>query len=341
MTEFISPVMRLVQGSTVLREKKDENNKPVLDKETGQPVQECFIAVAIAKDDPQLQAFYALYQQTAMAAFPQLFDANGNCLHPRFAWKVQDGDGVDKNGKPVSGKPGFAGHYIFKMATRFQPACYHYGKYDPSQRIPNPADVIKPGYFVRVSGKIEGNGVGANAGQAVPGLYVSPNMIELIAYGQEIVSGPDAAAVFGAAPVVGNLPAGASTTPPLPTNAAAANGLAAPQVGGGLPGVGGGAPGGLAAPGVGPGAGLPTPGIGGAAAAPAPSLGLPGAGGAGLALPGAGGGLGAPPAGLGAPPQGPVYQMQPSAQGATRESLNALGWTDDMLIQAGHMIRVS
>lgn len=337
MTDFISPVMRIVQGSVVLREKKDEDNKPVLDKETGLPVQECFIAVAIKKDDPNLQAFYALYVETAKAAFPQLFDANGNCLHPRFAWKIQDGDGNDKNGKSVANKPGFAGHYIFKMATRFQPSCYHYGKYDPSQRIPNPADVIKPGYFVRVSGTIAGNGVGANAGQAVPGLYVSPNMIELIAYGQEIVSGPDAAATFGKAPVVGALPEGASTTPPLPTNAAPANnGLAAPGVGTGLPGLAAPQQAGLAAPAV----GMGLPGQTQQAAAPTPSLGLPGQTG-GLALPGQGAGLGAPPTGgLGAPPQGPVYQMQPSAQGATRESLHQLGWTDEQLIAGGHMIVV-
>lgn len=43
-------------------------------------------------------------------------------------------------------------------------------------------------------------------------------------------------------------------------------------------------------------------------------------------------------AGAAAAPSGPTYIMQPSANGATRESLLAAGWTDAALIQAGHMV---
>lgn len=303
-TTFISPVGRLVQGGMTLQPKKDNDGKPVLDKETQQPVMECFLAIAVKKDDPQLSAFYALFAAQARMSFPHLFDAQGACAHPRFAWKIQDGDGVDKSGKSVKDKPGFAGHWIFKMATRYAPRCYNFGKYDPSQVIQNPDDVIKKGYYIRVSGTIDGNGVLPNNAQAVPGLYVSPNMVELIDRGEEIVSGPDAAAVFGAAP----LPAGMvpmQTAPILPGTTVAA-GLTPP----GLPGLGVAAP--LAVPGL-PVAGLPVAG----SMPPMP-------------------GLGAPPAAVAAP----TYQMTASAQGATREALHALGWTDDMLIQQGHMIKL-
>ena len=32
--------------------------------------------------------------------------------------------------------------------------------------------------------------------------------------------------------------------------------------------------------------------------------------------------------------------MTPAAQGATREALNAQGWTDELLIQHGYMVKV-
>ena len=291
-TQFITPVGRLVQGSMSLQPKKDDKGQPVLD-DKGQPVHECFLAIAVRKDDPGLAAFYGQFTAQARASFPHLFDAQGNCTHPRFAWKIQDGDGTDKNGQSVANKPGFAGHWIFKMATRYAPRCFHHGKYDPSQQIQNPDDVIKRGYYIRVSGSIDGNGVGANAGAAVPGLYVSPNLVELVAFGEEIVSGPDASAVFGGNAITSPLPAGASSVPKIAAAAPPSN-LAPPPA-------------------------LP--------AAPAAMPAAPG--------------LPAAPAAMPAPPAaGPVFQMQPSAQGASREALLANGWTDDQLIAAGHMIRV-
>ena len=47
-----------------------------------------------------------------------------------------------------------------------------------------------------------------------PGVYLNHSMVEFIGHGVEIITGPDAAAVFGGAP--GALPAGASATPVAP-----------------------------------------------------------------------------------------------------------------------------
>jgi hypothetical protein len=312
-TVFISPVGRLVQGGMSLQAKKEANGQLALDKTTGQSIHECFLAIAVRKDDPQLPAFYALFDSQARMSFPHLFPNGGACTHPQFAWKIQDGDGVDNEGKSVAGKPGFAGHYIFKMATRFAPRCFHHGKYDPSQQIQNPDDVIKKGYFVRVSGTIDGNGVQPGTA-AKPGLYVSPNLVELVAFGEEIVSGPDAAAVFGGAPAI-TLPAGASTAPILPAPGMPATSLTPPPLPGQMP--------------------TAIPAAVGPAVPPvaAPALPLPGAASAAFPLPGA-----VSPAAANPQPQ---YQMTASAQGATREQLHALNWTDDALIAAGHMIRVA
>lgn len=332
MTDFISPVARLVQGQPSLQVKKNQKTGLPEKDEQGNPIMESFIAIAIRKDDPQLMPFYNLFLQTAQAEFPHLF-VNGQCQHPRFAWKIQDGDGTDVNGQSVAGKPGFAGHYIFKMTTRFAPKCYHYGKYDPSQLIQNPDEVIKRGYFVRVSGSIKGNGVKPDDRSNVPGLFVSHSMIELVAFGEEIQSGPDASAVFGAQPIQGALPPGASQTPLVaPAVAGGANGLQAPALPGQLPG---------ALPAIG---GAPQIGVAAPLQPAQPALGaLPAIG--GVAAPAA---LPALPGAQLAPLQPaqqaqPQYQVTPAAaaMGATLDGLLAQGHTIESLLAAQYITRVA
>lgn len=316
MIEFISPVARFVQGSLTLETKMDQQTgKPKLD-ENGQPIKEQFMAIAIRKDDPGLGQFYALFVAAARADFPHLFDAQGNMTHPQFAWKIQDGDGVDSSGKSVKDKPGFAGHYIFKMGTRYLPKCFHHGKYDPAQQIQNPNDVIKKGYFVRVAGTIRGNGVTPQDRTNKPGLFVSPNLVEFIAFGEEIVGGPDANKIFGSAPAIGVLPPGATAAPVL----------AAPGGPAGMPA--------LTAPGT---AATGLPGIGGTPTLPAvaaPATATPT-----LALPGAGAGVPTltPPT---LTPPGPRYVVNPAlaAQGFTPDILKQQGWTDEAAIAAGHLV---
>jgi hypothetical protein len=312
--ELVTPVGRFVQGSITLEVKNDPTtNKPKL-AEDGSPIKECFIAIAIRKDDPQVGAFFQAITTQARAEFPHLFDAAGNCTHPKFAWKIQDGDGVDQNGKSVKDKPGFAGHWVFKTNTRFLPKCYHYGKYDPAQMIQNPEEVIKRGYYVRLGLRISGNGVTPQDRTQVPGMFLSPNLVELVAFGEVIVGGPDAQETFGKAAPITALPPGASAAPIVgaPTPAS-----------GGLPGL------------------APPPMPGGTPALPALHPAMPAATG----MPAIGGPAAGPPVAhrpqlAPPPPAGPVFVMQPSAMGATREQLHAQGWTDDLLIQHGHMMRV-
>lgn len=304
---------RFVQGGLKLMPKTDDKGNKVMKKDApGEQVQECFIAVAVPKNDPAFASTYwPTYHQVARAAFPSLFDAAGNCVHPRFAWKVQDGDGVDKNGKSVKDKPGFAGHYVFKLVTQFAPRCYIKDSHGNLQQLEDPEKLIKRGFQVAVAITLDGNGVGADSGNAVPGLFASPNMVLFVAPGEEIISGPDPNEAF-----------------------AGINTAAAPA---GVPTTGLSAPGGLAPPAL-PGApGNAPPSLPGAAVPASPAAGLPAPGNVGLGPPPA-----APGAGLGPPPvaAGPVFTMQPSAQGATRESLHALGWTDEQLIAQGHMTRV-
>lgn len=209
-TEFLTPVGRLVQGDPFEAQTKNMQGQPLMTM-SGQPTQRYFIGVAFRKDDPAWPALYAKLVDSARSAFPALFDAAGNCTHPRFSWKVADGDGIDDNGKSNANKEGFAGHWILKFSSSFAPRCFHAGHYQPHEQIQDP-HAIKRGYYVRVAGSIEGN-----SNPTKPGLYVNLNMVELAGMGAVIQTGPDAGAVFGGAPAP--LPVGAA---PLPMHAGSA-----------------------------------------------------------------------------------------------------------------------
>lgn len=224
MSQFLTPIGRLVQGDAMTPQTKDQQGAPLTIKtgpNAGQPTQRYFIAVAFRKGDPAAEQFIATLRNDARAAWPQWHDATGKCTHPKFSNKITDGDGVDDNGKPNATKEGFAGHWVVKFSSSYPPKCFHAGRYQPHEQIQSPLE-IRRGYFVRVAGGAETNG---NAQK--PGIYVNLNMIELAAQGPEIVSGPDASAVFGGTPA-GAMPAGAT---PLPPTGAPAGRVMLPKAG--------------------------------------------------------------------------------------------------------------
>lgn len=355
-TRFTSPVGRLVQGSVDEPQTKDAQGNPRVVKtgpNAGQPNPQYFIAVAFPKADPQgeFAAFWQVLNAQAAADFPNLFPQGpaGACVHPNFSFKYIDGDGRDQNGKPNAEKEGFAGHHVIRFASSYPPRCFHAGRYSPHEQIQEKG-AIKRGYFVRVNGSVEGNG---NAQR--PGLYVNLDMVELSAYGPEIVSGPDASTAFGGGPAA--LPPGASATPPAtpsaPTGAyPAAPGNAAPAAPGYAPPAAPAAPAPAAPPAAAggyPAAASPAP------ASPAPAAPYAGymagptppAGGAPAANPAAPAASTAPsptaypsspPAPPAAPPAAAGPQLTAAANGATYEQLIAAGWTDDTLRQHGLMI---
>lgn len=363
--DFLTPVGRLVQGDPFEAQTKNMQGQPLVTM-SGQPTQRYFIAVAFRKDDPNFPAFYQKLVEVARGSFPQLFNAQGQCSHPRFSWKLMDGDGVDENGKSNATKEGFAGHWVVKFSSSFAPRCFHAGHYQPHEQIQDPR-TIQRGYFVRVAGTIEGND---NAQK--PGLYVNLSMVELAGQGPVITSGPDAASVFGAAP--GALPPGATALPMnagMPAAASQMPGMApaaapmmpgmpaAPMAAPAMPGNAYPAAPAPAAPGY-PQTPMAVPsmpnGVAPAAttyptspampaAAPAPMAVAPNP--AFLAGPGGVPGAAAPVAGMPAPamapaagapiapPSSPV--MTAAAGGATYEQFRAQGWTDEQMRASGYL----
>lgn len=347
MTDFISPPGRLLQGEVLGAQTKDNKGQQLTVKtgpNKGAPTQRAFIAVGFPKTQAawwqeqapphangQPNTFWQDIYNTARSGYPQHFNPDGSCKHPRMAFKVMDGDGVDDNGTPNNTKEGFAGHWVVKFSSSFIPQAIMNGATlnpnDPVQK-----DAIKRGYWVRVLGNMA-----PNIGSEVPGVYINHNGVEFIAYAEEIKSGPSAAAAFAANAYTGPLPPGATLAPPTPTATPSMPGAAVP----GIPGV-------PAMP-----SSMPAPQM---PAMPAPAgVPMPGAPAAMPAMPAPAGvqpnhafvqgaigvppGVPAPPAmpAMPAAPQVPQYQMIGGAASFTREQMHANGWTDDALIAGGMM----
>lgn len=302
---FTTPVGRLVQGDAFVPQTKDQQGNLRVVKSgpnVGHPAPQFFVSVAFPKIGPngapnaEFEAFRVMLDRVARAEWPGLFpNPAGPCVNPLFTMKIKDGDGIDRNGKSNATKEGFAGHWVVSFASAYAPKVVRPTSPGVWETITDHA-TIKRGYFVRIAGSATGND-----SPQTPGIYVNLDMIELVAYGAEIISGPDAATAF-AAPAA--LPAGASAmplaaSPAMPPVSALPGGVSAP-------------PPTPAAPPVQPYAGFMAPPV---TAAPPPP----------------------PP--VSAPPvtASPIRTMLPAAQGATYESFIALGWTDAALVANGYM----
>lgn len=156
------------------RPKKDVRTKQPIIKD-GQPVTQYAFGVAIDKNTFAAQVWPQL-QAEARAAFP-------NGAPPNFTYKFKDGDTVDAKGQPYSAREGYAGHCVMTIATEgFAPTVYK--QEGGSYRQLSPEE-IKCGDFVAVSLTIKYNGA---VSPNTPGLYLNPQGVVLIGYGQEIVS---------------------------------------------------------------------------------------------------------------------------------------------------------
>ncbi len=235
-SRFTSPKMRFVQGDLDEPQTKDAQGNPRVVKtgpNAGQPNPQYFVAGAIPKNSPEWPAFWAQLVNQAVADFSNLFplgaqpiiDAGGPVgipqgalLHPKFSFKVIDGDGLDDNGKSNADKPGFAGCWVVRFASSYAPKCFHVGHYAPQDQIQEKG-AIKRGYYIRVNGSVDGNG---NAQR--PGLYVNLDLVELTETcppDQLIISGPSAQEAFGGNGAAAPSPAAGSPAPASPPPPAA------------------------------------------------------------------------------------------------------------------------
>ena len=207
--EFVTSVGRIVWGnpakSTI---KKDQNTKqPVI--RDGKQVEQWAFGIAFPK--AEFGQYVLPYLQQAVAAvFP-------HGVPPAFSWKIKDGDGVDRQGKPYNTREGYAGNYILTVSTEaFAPPIY---KNEGGRYRQMAENEIKTGDYVVVKLNVKANQP-TNASHT-PGLYINPMGIEHVGYGQEILgSSADPDEMFGGRTY--QLPPGASAAPVAPVSNVAA-----------------------------------------------------------------------------------------------------------------------
>lgn len=210
--DFVTPAGRMVSGSWTEINTKDHKGRPLDPKKYNR-----FVALAFPKTtanwwDEQGELGLTL---TAVRQASHDHYKGSEWQNNDFAWKIDNGDDPKH-----AGKEGYAGHWILKF-TRYETigACRVYNT--ANQEIIDPMQ-LKRGYYYRISGSCKAN---EQTGEQA-GVYMNMNMGQLVGVGQEIVSGPSAAQVFGtpatlpagvqAAPAVGGMPA----APALPTGGA-------------------------------------------------------------------------------------------------------------------------
>jgi len=214
--EFLTPILRLLQGDAFEAQTTNMEGKPLLGDDL-KPYVKYFIAAGGRKGDPGVEAFKAQIEAAARKEWPAFFPNGGACTHPNFSYKIIDGDGYDQNGRHNATKEGMAGHWIFRFSTGFPPKCYNLGSYNPMTDQLAPINGVNPiprGYNIRVHGFLK-----SNKNATKPGMSLYHDLIELNPSdpSQVIISGPDAASVFGGAPapaVAMAAPAPAMLAPP-------------------------------------------------------------------------------------------------------------------------------
>lgn len=232
-------VGRFVSGSLTDKRDTDMDDRPIpADK------QQFEIGIAFRKDDPKLPQIFqgiAAHAWQEFARDPNAQQKIGTAAqyfpaHPQaldgFSWKISDGDKPNRKGQ-VSEHT--RGHYVFYFKSSYAIKCAN------QQNAEIPADQIKRGYFVDVSFTTAGNGEQGDRA----GMYLNPEFVRLIAYGEEIRGGVSAAEAFANAPVPSQLPPGASAMPVAGNPAALPAGAPAGGMPTGMPGLpqGQGAPG--------------------------------------------------------------------------------------------------
>lgn len=216
--EITTPVGRLVQGSLYVPQTTDMDGKPLEYKtgaNKGMPRVTYFVALAIKKGNEQHWAqteWGALIYGIGAAANPKEHNA------PAYAWKITDGDDnneFNSQGKPRKIKPcerdGYPGHWVLSFASSYMPGLYTLvNERQPKELNEIDANgelkrVINLGDYVQIFATANSNG-----STTTPGIFLNPQMVCLIAYGDRIFTGKDVNDVgFGTT----TLPEGASLTP--------------------------------------------------------------------------------------------------------------------------------
>lgn len=230
--KYTSPIGRIVQGNPLSGNPQtiQNTNTPKLGK-NGEQLVNYYANVAFDKANPKTgEMIAAIFTECARlypALFPFGYQPNarsdtqppinaGGCIRNDFAYKIKDGDGYDSNGKAHALKEGWKGHWIVQVSTYAGAMRVVNGLSGNSAitEVGSGPNHIKTGDFVVCCLDISSNGWAGDA-QSKPGIYMNPDLLQLVGYGDAIISGPNPDEMLkGAAEAIGGyVPAGMSTTP--------------------------------------------------------------------------------------------------------------------------------
>jgi hypothetical protein len=204
---FTTPAGRMVGGDLYNGKTTDGEGRPLVYKsgdKIGQPRKDYYVAIAIPKGPEQhwsTTPWGAVIWAKGHASFP-----GGQAQTPKFSWKIIDGDSTIPNTKGTKpcDREGYKGNWVLAFSGAMPPKLYRLENGHPVPALE--AGAIKPGYFIQINGD-----VASNDSMQQPGVYLNHGMVCLLAFGPEIVFGPDvAAAGFGQGV---QLPAGATSMP--------------------------------------------------------------------------------------------------------------------------------
>lgn len=231
-TTITLPVGRIVWGHPGKpKPATDNHGNPKLDK-TGQQMQETSFGIAIPTDVFNAQVWPHMHAEAS-----KLFQN----VPGGFSWKMTQSTEVDKNGKLYSDREGYAGCVVLAISTMVEPP--RLLRWNGTQWQQMNAEEVKCGDYVQPEVTFKVNK--PTNPTHTPGVYVNPNQIAFVGYGEEIVSvrqtdpnqafgngppplppGASAAPVASGAPMPGApgastppAPAPGATTPPAPAAA--------------------------------------------------------------------------------------------------------------------------
>lgn len=204
---IITPVGRFVSGS--LTEKRTTDYEGRIKPEDKQQYEFGF---AIRKDDAEINACLGAvhaHATTEFSAHPQIsaiigqfdFGVRG------FSWKIADGSKPDQKGNVNKNT---VDCWVIYFKTSWAIPCVD------ASNATIPAEDFKRGFFGVVAFKVQGNDLFNDHA----GIYMNPEILKMVAHGNEITGSVDAETAFKDHVVPATLPPGASLTPvatPLPS----------------------------------------------------------------------------------------------------------------------------
>jgi len=186
------------------QQKKDHQTKQPMTDKQGQPVIEYGFGLAVPKSSltENPDELWASLHSEGLSLYPS------GQLPPDFAMKFKDGDtDLDQHGVPFSQRTGYPGCVVLACTTRIP---IQYFKFEDGKNF-QINEGIKCGDYINVQLGIKAH---PSINRGKPGLYLNPNAVQLIGFGEAIINTPNGDQIFGG--VAPATPQGASATPIAP-----------------------------------------------------------------------------------------------------------------------------